>query len=83
MGRNQGYTYREQLARSAQGRALSDFLADRYRHSSEQDWIERIRQGRVRIDGAVAEPATRLAAGQWLSGRASGSVQTQGLEPPA
>ena len=47
MEQNQGYTYREQLARSAQGRALADFLADRYRHSSKQDWIERIRQGRV------------------------------------
>ncbi|TDI51036.1 MAG: RNA pseudouridine synthase [Acidobacteria bacterium] len=78
MGRNHGYTYREQLARSAQGRALSDFLVDRYRHSSEQDWIERIRQGRVRIDGAVAEPATRLAAGQWLSWERPGWI-----EPPA
>jgi len=78
MGRNRGHTYREQLARSADGRALSDFLAQSYRHSSEQDWIERIRHGRVRIDGAVAAPETRLIAGQWLSWERPGWI-----EPPA
>jgi len=78
MGRNGGHTYREQLAQSANGCVLSRFLAQRYRHSSEQDWIERIRMGRVRIDGRVTEPGTRLAAGQWLTWN-----RPAWIEPPA
>jgi len=78
MGLNAGHVYRERLVASADGSVLSRFLAGRYRHSSEREWIERIRQGRVRIDGAVAEPETRLAAGQWLSWERPGWV-----EPPA
>jgi len=78
MERNAGHTYREQLTRSAANYTLSRFLADRYRHSSEQDWIERIRKGLVRIDGTVAEPDTVLRAGQWLSWNRPGWI-----EPPA
>jgi 23S rRNA pseudouridine1911/1915/1917 synthase len=75
MGPNAGYTYREQLERSADGCTLSRFLAARYRHSSERDWIERIRQGRVRIDGTVATPDTLLRAGQWLTWNRPGWIE--------
>jgi 23S rRNA pseudouridine1911/1915/1917 synthase len=78
MGRNAGHTYAEQLGHSADGCTLSHFLARRYRHSPERAWIERIRQGRVKLDGAVADPGTRLAAGQWLSWERPGWI-----EPPA
>ena len=78
MGRNGGHTYAEQLGLSADGYVLSQFLAQRYRHSPERAWIERIRQGRVKLDGVVADPGTRLAAGQWLSWERPGWI-----EPPA
>jgi 23S rRNA pseudouridine1911/1915/1917 synthase len=78
MGRNGGHTYAEQLGLSADGYVLSQFLAQHYRHSPERAWIERIRQGRVKLDGVVADPGTRLAAGQWLSWERPGWI-----EPPA
>jgi len=75
MESNRGHKYLEQLARSADGAILSDFLARRYRHSSEREWIERIRAGLVRIDGGAVEPDTRLAAGQWLSWSRPGWIE--------
>ena len=78
MRRNRGYTYRERIEGSAEGRTAAAFLTERYRHSSEAQWIERIRQGLVRVDEVVADPETRLCVGQWLSWDRPGWVEPDG-----
>lgn len=50
---NGGYSYRERLPRSASGRRVLAYLAERYRHSSERAWRERIEQGQVLVDGVA------------------------------
>lgn len=64
--RNEGYVYRETLGAAAAGRSLLEYLSARYRHSSRAQWAERIREGRVRLDGAVAGVETTLDPGQTL-----------------
>ncbi len=75
MCRNGGHVFRERIPRREQGTSLLRFLAERYRHSSERDWLARIRVGRVRIDGAPVDPRARLVEGQWLSWNRPGWVE--------
>jgi 23S rRNA pseudouridine1911/1915/1917 synthase len=63
---NLGYEYREQLDAAAEGRTVLEYLADRYRHSSEACWRERLGRGELRLGGAVAGPDQRLHSGQLL-----------------
>jgi len=67
--RNRGYEYRETLDRRADGLALLDYLANRYRHSSVSDWRHRIEQRRVLVDGTAASPNQTLRSGQSLTWR--------------
>jgi len=62
-GLNSGFAYREQLGAAAAGRPLVAWLAQRYAHSTECAWRERIGAGQVEIDGRRAEPDERLRAG--------------------
>ncbi|NIM01483.1 MAG: RNA pseudouridine synthase [Acidobacteria bacterium] len=78
MGRNRGHVYGERIGREADGTPLLRFLAERYRHSPERVWAERIRSGLVTIDGAAVDTETRLTTGQWLEWSRPGWV-----EPPA
>jgi 23S rRNA pseudouridine1911/1915/1917 synthase len=64
--RNEGYDYREQIGRDADGRHLIDYLARRHTHSSEREWRERVVTGRVLLDGRPARSETRLRRGQTL-----------------
>lgn len=66
MAWNEGCAYREQLGPEAEGEGLLTYLCRRYNHSSPSDWLDRIRAGDVRIDGAVAAPDARLRRGQRL-----------------
>ena len=77
MRANRGHTYRERIGPAGAGRALSDYLATRYTHTPEADWIARIREGRVLIDGKPVEPGSILSAGQDLTWDRPGWV-----EPP-
>lgn len=66
-GLNSGFAYREQLGAAAAGRSLVAWLAQRYAHSTECVWRERIGAGEVEIDGRGARPDERLVAGAVLA----------------
>lgn len=63
---NSGYSYEERLDAAASGRTVLAYLADRYRHSSRDDWKRRILGGRVLVDGNRVTPDTRLGRGSRL-----------------
>ncbi len=63
---NGGCTYREQLGARAQGRRLDQYLMERYRHSSPEQWRSRLEAGQLLLDGRPAHPAAVLQAGQLL-----------------
>jgi 23S rRNA pseudouridine1911/1915/1917 synthase len=46
-----------------------DWLAARYRHSSEALWRSRLEAGELRLEGRVARGGERLRPGQWLTWR--------------
>lgn len=63
-GLNRGCTYRERVAPADAGRSLVSHLAERYRHTGEEAWRERVMEGNVLVDGSPASPDTSLRAGQ-------------------
>lgn len=66
MAANRGYDYRERLGAEAEGDALLDYLARRYRHSSAAEWKTRIESGRVLIDSRPARVDSVIRRGQIL-----------------
>ncbi|MGB8702116.1 MAG: RluA family pseudouridine synthase [Thermosynechococcaceae cyanobacterium] len=64
---NQGWLYRDQVGPADAGITLLAYYAQRYRHSSQQDWQERIEQGQVLVDGQMASVEWRLHPGQQLT----------------
>lgn len=66
MALNSGYTYREQLPPESAGQTVLAYLSKRYRHSSAEEWLERIQQGEVKLDGSVVVADQRLKSGQIL-----------------
>jgi len=64
---NKGWVYADQVGADARGVCVLDFYAQRYAHSTRDQWRERIAAGQVRLDGAAVEPDTHLAAGQTLT----------------
>jgi len=64
---NNGFTYTEKIDRLGDGRPLSAYLAERYGHSLEGEWLERIAEGRVLVDGRRPSPDARLRRGQSVS----------------
>ena len=50
---NQGWTYRDRTGQREQGRMVSVLLAARHRHSSVEDWKQRIQRGELRLNGAL------------------------------
>ncbi|GAC1539538.1 MAG: pseudouridine synthase [Myxococcales bacterium] len=66
MNPNQGHAHRERIERRDAGRAVLAYLAARHGRTSETDWRERIERGQVLLDGARAEAAQLLSAGQEL-----------------
>ena len=69
MIRNRGHEYREHLGVSASGRKLVDYLSARYRHSTREEWRDRIAAGLVLLDAAPAGPEAVVRAGQVLTWR--------------
>jgi 23S rRNA pseudouridine1911/1915/1917 synthase len=57
---NEGCEYRERTGPEADGLTLLAYLSQRYRHSSETEWAERIAAGRVLIDGRTARSESPL-----------------------
>lgn len=65
-GTNSGFAYAEQVGAGALGRSVLEYLAERYRHSTADEWMRRLDAGEVQVDGVVAAPSDRLRAGQRL-----------------
>jgi 23S rRNA pseudouridine1911/1915/1917 synthase len=63
---NGGFEYREEVGEEAAGRTTLAWLTQRYRHSTETAWRERIAGGEVRLDGDVALAMDVLRPGQRL-----------------
>ena len=63
---NAGFEYREEVGEEAAGRTALAWLSQRYRHSTEATWRERLAEGEVRLDGAVALAMDVLRPGQVL-----------------
>jgi 23S rRNA pseudouridine1911/1915/1917 synthase len=76
---NQGWTYRNQVQPADAGLTLLAFYSQRYPHSSEQVWRDRILTGQVQVEGQPRSPDWVLQPGQRLVyhrvplGRAHGS----------
>lgn len=64
---NQGWIYREQVKQAKAGLTLLEYYTQQYRHSSQEDWQERIALGQILLDGNQATPQTSLQQGQWLT----------------
>ncbi len=71
MSLNQGFEYGEQITSKNAGRTVLEHLARSYRHSSEKEWLERIEDGQVSLDGGQARPDAVLKSGQRLVWRRS------------
>jgi len=63
---NAGFEYREEVGPQAAGRTALAWLSQRYRHSTEAAWRERIASGEVSVDGDVALAMDVLRPGQAL-----------------
>lgn len=64
---NQGWTYREQVNRDGAGLTLLEYYSQRYPHSSQQEWQERIASGHILLDEMPATADIVLNAGQRLT----------------
>lgn len=61
---NRGWSYRAQVGAEAVGLTVLDYLATTRTHSTAVEWADRFERGEVEIEGARAQPATVLRAGQ-------------------
>jgi len=64
---NTGFEYRAIVGPETAGRPLLDHLTERYRHSSRDEWGERIAAGRVLVDGREVAGGSVLRAGQCVT----------------
>lgn len=63
---NRGFRYRERIGLRHRGAPVAEYLAARHPHSTLAVWQDRIREGRVSVDGLPATLDTRLDPGQEL-----------------
>jgi 23S rRNA pseudouridine1911/1915/1917 synthase len=63
---NSGYTYTEIVPSAYAGSTVLEYYAKRYRHSSREEWLERIGEGRILHEGCPARPDHPLLAGDHL-----------------
>ena len=61
---NDGWAYRDRVPTAEVGIVLSDWLADRYRHSDAEVWLERIVNGELDCDGQRLEADRLLRGGE-------------------
>lgn len=64
---NQGWTYTDWVDRSAAHQTVLTYYTARYRHSSSQQWRDRILAGQIQVDGQPVLPETLLRPGQRLT----------------
>jgi 23S rRNA pseudouridine1911/1915/1917 synthase len=64
---NRGWIYREKVDRRGAGLTVLQYYSQRYQHSSEIEWQERIERGAVSVDGQKVKIDTVLELGQELA----------------
>lgn len=63
---NQGWVYGDRPQARHVGLTVLDFYAQNYRHSTREQWLNRILQGQILLDGKLAEPDQLLQKNQKL-----------------
>ena len=63
---NGGFAYSDRIAPRAVGQSVSAFYADRYRHSTRIDWLQRLAAGEIYRNGQQLQADGPLAAGDGL-----------------
>ena len=66
---NDGWTYRDKVPRADAGSLVSEWLADRYRHSDRAVWQHRIAAGELDWNGALLSEDRALQGGEVLCWR--------------
>jgi 23S rRNA pseudouridine1911/1915/1917 synthase len=64
---NQGWTYEDQIQTKNVGLTVLDYYTRSYPHSTQEDWLERITNGKICLNGQTTSPDTKLKAGQKLT----------------
>ena len=64
---NQGWIYRETVAKLASGQTVLQYYSRRYHHSNEQEWRAKIESGQVLLNGKQAFSETILQPGDKLA----------------
>jgi 23S rRNA pseudouridine1911/1915/1917 synthase len=64
---NQGWVYRDQVSATGNGQTVLDYYCQRYRHSTKEEWNDRILSGQILLNDAPTTPTTQLKAGQSLT----------------
>jgi 23S rRNA pseudouridine1911/1915/1917 synthase len=63
---NQGWIYREQVPKSGADQTVLQYYSQKYRHSTETQWREKIIAGQIFLNGDRPTPETKLKSGQHL-----------------
>ncbi|MBD2090716.1 RluA family pseudouridine synthase [Microcoleus sp. FACHB-1515] len=63
---NRGWIYRDRITPTSSGCTVLEFYTQRYSHSIESEWQQRIEDGQILLNDRPTTPATRLKAGQEL-----------------
>lgn len=63
---NQGFEYVDRINDRGDGLSILEYLAGTYRHSSWEEWRDRLARGEVFLDGRPATPDAILKAGNSL-----------------
>ena len=63
---NRGYAYRDRIGLDAVGMTVLAYLSARHRHSSREQWCERLFRGELTLDGRTLRADVTLRAGGTL-----------------
>jgi len=63
---NRGFAYRLTVPTEADGRAIEEYLAERYSHSTREIWQSRVERGEIALAGRPATIGQLLTRGQQL-----------------
>lgn len=64
---NSGWTYRERIDGKSAGMTVLDYYSQRYRHSTREEWRDRLENEQIWLDNQLATADTRLKVGQQLT----------------
>jgi 23S rRNA pseudouridine1911/1915/1917 synthase len=60
-------TFESYVPQNLEGLRLDQYLGLRFKYFSREQWKESVREGDVRVDGAVSKPTYRLKAGEHVT----------------